>query len=134
MLFAVEIALLHLAAGGRAVEQLPKTIGIRLEIIGMGNIVQGQRVQLILWVADDGTEGLIGLEQRSIQPDQCHADGGCLKRIAKPLSARVWPDFTRSTIHQPSPKATMPGRNEPSTRARMRSLIKPSIFMIRDRA
>src|SRR5436190_22488273 len=69
-----EVALLHLVRRAVAVDELVDVGEVGVEVVGVGDVREGQFLQLVLAVADQVAQRAVDLEEAPVEPDQGHAD------------------------------------------------------------
>src|SRR5262249_51967467 len=81
------VALLHHVILDLARQQPPRLVPIRLQVVWMGDVVEGLRHRLLAGVADDVAETLIDLQPAAVRSDAGNADGGVLEDGTEPRLA-----------------------------------------------
>ncbi len=104
MAIPVNIAFLHLVGRRQPGEQAAEVFEIDLQVVGMGDILEGELEQLRFGIADECADRAIDLQPAAIQIDQRDADGGELKRAGEAFLTRperfLRPLLFRDILHR----------------------------------
>ena len=80
------VALVHLIAADLAVQQPARLVDVGVEIVGMGDVLERQRDQLMLWVSDDRAQCLVDSLKLPSKTDQGNPNGRVGERRSNVLS------------------------------------------------
>ena len=129
--FTMEIALFHLVVGNLPAQKPADVRKIQVEIVGMGDVLEGNGHELLLGVAEEVANGAIDPQPAAVQPDDGHANGRVMKRVAKELFVRGGIQrVSAAPADQPergeTPIAEFPGGNQGANPRSQNRLRKPA--------
>ena len=84
----VDVPLFHLERCDPSVEHSAGLQEVGLEVVGVGELLEGRGQQLFLGVADDFAQRAVDPDESAVGGDQRHADGRCVKGTSEPLLAQ----------------------------------------------
>ena len=80
-----KVAFLHAVSGKIPGQHLTDEVEVGFQVVGVGDVLEGDLEQFPLGVSGDLTEGVVDLEPASLGRHQGHADGGMIEGIAEPI-------------------------------------------------
>src|SRR5215212_9305608 len=103
----VHVTLLDLV-GAHLPSQYPaKVVEIRIEVVGVGYVLEGLLKQLFFWVAEYLAQGSVRPKEAPVCPHQRHPNGGVVEGSPEPLftlpKRRLYPPALGYVEHEPLP-------------------------------